>query len=86
MVIAAAKTEILLVDSEAVDMFFIVSIPLWPCKSEPITMNIDDKITAYFNFINLEATGGPKTFAASFAPRAQPKNNAGIIKTNIKAP
>jgi hypothetical protein len=49
-------------------------------------MNIEDRITAYFNFISFEATGGPKTFAASFAPRAHPKNKEGIIKKNTRTP
>jgi len=49
-------------------------------------IKMDERTMAYLSFISFEETGGPKTFAASFAPRAHPKNNEGIIKINNARP
>jgi hypothetical protein len=49
-------------------------------------MNSDERMMAYLSFKSFEATGGPNTFAASFAPNAQPKNRDGMRKMNKPKP
>jgi hypothetical protein len=51
--------------------------PLVPPIRAPKTTNIAAIIVAFLYFIKPLTTGGPKRFAASFAPKDQPKKIAG---------
>ena len=53
-----------------------------PCKKAPKTTNMEAIKTAALNLIIFDPTAEPKIFAASLAPKDQPKNKP-LVKKNI---